>query len=133
MNPVANDSSPKDKDGAHKSLLKNALRALDEMQARLDAAEQARAGEGAQHVVDGLVRHHAELVTDGIDDGIRARVRRGVDCTEDGQSRAGDPKVVLAQQLLELRCGGHVSSVPSFWSKSRVCRKQDTHGGMLVP
>jgi hypothetical protein len=69
----------------------------------LDAPHQARCGERAQHVVDGLVGHLAEVCTDGTDDRIGVGVRTVVHCGQHRYPRTRHPQGSVAQHALEVR------------------------------
>ena len=68
----------------------------------LDAPDEAGTGQGAQHVVDRLVRHACEVLADELDDrlgvGVRLRVHRG----QHREPGAGDPEVGSPQRVLEV-------------------------------
>src|SRR6478735_649244 len=80
----------------------------------LDAAQQPRGGQGAQHVVDRLVRHLAEVAPHDLDDGVGARVRTLLHRGQDGHPGAGHPQRDGAQQLLDVSGWGHLSSLARF-------------------
>ena len=76
---------------------------------RLDAPYQTGGGQRAQHVVDGLVGHLAEVRADGADDRVRVGVRVFVHGVQHGQPRTGHPQRCTAQQLPQVRRRNHLS------------------------
>ena len=81
---------------------------------RLDAPNQARACECAEHVVDGLRRHLAQIRTDHGDDRVGVGVRMRVHGAQNSDPRACHPQVSRAQDLREIRGLRHPRSLSSI-------------------
>ena len=81
---------------------------------RLDATYEPGAGQGAQDVVDRLVRDVADRAAGGLDEDVGLRVRVGVHGGQDGQSGTRHSESRVAQGLLEQCVGRHTTTVPHF-------------------
>ena len=77
----------------------------------VDAPHEAGVGEGAQHVVDGLLGDLAELPAHEADDRMRVGVGMVVHRGEHGHSRTRDAQGSPAQETFELRDRRHAGSV----------------------
>src|SRR4051812_28887706 len=90
----------------------------------LDAADETYVGEGAQHVVDGLVRHVA-VRAGGLPDRVGVGVRVVVHRPEHREPRARHAEGGAAQHRCELRLGRHAWSLVPFLE--RIKSREDAH------
>ena len=79
---------------------------------------EARAGQRSQHVVDGLLRHVAEILADEADDRLRVGVRMLVHRGQHRDPRTRDAQGGPAQHALEVGGRRHGPSVPQIWNQS---------------
>ena len=95
--------------GALRSARVSARALLDALRpGGLDPADDARIGQGAEHVVDGLVGDGRRFRADRCQDTGGVGVRVTAHGAQHGQSRSGDPQVSPAEQVLEVSLGGVV-------------------------
>lgn len=90
---------------------------------RLNAPQQPGPGKGGQHVVDGLVADLGQLLTNEVDDRVGVSVGMTVHRSEHRDPRAGDPKIMGAQELLHYEQAyplSLISQVVSAWECARA-------------
>ena len=91
------------------------------------------AGERAQHVVDGLVGHLAEIVARRPDDRVGVGVRVLVHRLQHGDPRARHPQGGRAQHLLDVRRREHPRSMSDCLEWFKISTGRSVRSGYQVP
>ena len=81
---------------------------------RLDAPQQTGGGQGAKHVVHGLMGHLAEILPDDADDRVRVGVRMIVHRGQHRHPRPRHPQSRPTQHALEVGRAGHAKQYRPF-------------------